>query len=304
MTKTKEENNSVYGYNINTQKMMHINEAQNGLKCECFDPNDLTRRLIAKQGTIKKHHFAYYNEEGENNGNHQYICNESKEHKAAKMNIVRALRINSTPPVLLKEAKEELHTHYIKKYSLRFVPDIQAITTTNELIFIEIVKCNDITAEKLEKIKREDITTIRIYINDNYKEEDIVDINFAYIAQNSLMNNLYKKAAAKYNEQKNRADALFISFNTKCDECEIVEKERKEAWKKFYNVRDIEGLEIKRLNKIINAHQTLLQKEEAKTYTLEQELELLKKDQATNEEFTRLKYEYTELKEQFELLSV
>ena len=49
-------------YALKDNKLIHISNVENGLKCGCICPS-CKGKMIAKKGKIKVHHFAHYNKD-------------------------------------------------------------------------------------------------------------------------------------------------------------------------------------------------------------------------------------------------
>ena len=143
----------------------NIADVESGLKCGCKCPA-CGEPLVAKKGSKIMHHFAHH---AGQNCEYGY---ESSLHLAAKDILSKAKKI-VIPPVyldfpdsykkeLIAEAKEiDVEKVELEKRFNDIIPDI-VVYTANKQFFVEIFVTHCIDDEKLEKLRKANISTIEI----------------------------------------------------------------------------------------------------------------------------------------------
>jgi hypothetical protein len=182
-------------YGLKDNKLYHIDEVEQGLKCDCTCPN-CNEKLIARQGEINEHHFAHTTKECDIT-----IAQETALHYIAKSileeyKIIRlpTFNIHNKSAFLGRKIFKELD-HRINKESLintfsdsdnqelvcRFdkvllehkqkdiIPDLYCEYGDKKLL-IEIAVTNFINETKSTKIKEQQIDTIEINLSE-YKDK-------------------------------------------------------------------------------------------------------------------------------------
>lgn len=182
-------------YGLKNNKLYHVDEVDNGLKCNCICPN-CKENLVAKQGEINEHHFAHENKECDIT-----IAQETALHIMAK-EILAEYKIIKLPKFELRSKtgfltrkefkefderiyKDKIVNHYIDNTSNEYVqsfdnaylekqykeiiPDVFCEYEGNKL-FIEIAVTNFINETKYLKIKESKIPTIEINLS-SYKDK-------------------------------------------------------------------------------------------------------------------------------------
>lgn len=153
-------------YALKNGRITNILDVESGLRCECICPS-CGEALVAKKGSKIMHHFAHH---AGHNCEYGY---ESSLHLAAKDILSKAKKI-VIPPVyvdfpdsykakeLLFEAREINidHVELEKRYN-DVIPDI-VIYTGSKQFFVEIFVTHCIDDEKLEKLRKANISTIEI----------------------------------------------------------------------------------------------------------------------------------------------
>ena len=153
--------------------VVSINNVEKGLACDC-ECIGCGSPLIARKGDVKVHHFAHHDGNKDN-------CNESILHKLGKKIIQDKCAVGIAPLAIEVKEKDIVGRYHSKeftdsKYTLQFnkvipeqsagyfQPDLTCFTN-DEMIFIEIVVSNDVSPEKLEKVKERGIATLSIDIS-------------------------------------------------------------------------------------------------------------------------------------------
>lgn len=169
-------------YGLKGENVVYIDDVQRGLECEakCLSCGGA---LIAKKGDVKVHHFAHHNGDGEN-------CNESVLHRLSKQIIEWECMVSVPHFEINVEAydiSEQLHKKsYIEESrvlnvdsvslelaSAGFIPDVTC-NSLGKKLYIEIVVSNDVSDEKLEKVKLDGTPMLVIDMSD-YSAMDTLD---------------------------------------------------------------------------------------------------------------------------------
>ncbi len=183
-------------YALRNGKITCISDVDSGLKCGCVCPS-CGEPLIAKKGSKVMHHFSHYS------GHNCEYGYETSLHLAAKEIISKAKTI-VIPDVflhfpdsykkdeLLCKAKEmQIDKVELEKHYDGIIPDI-VLHKGNKKLFVEIFVTHRIDEEKLEKLRKANISTIEIDLS---KRKDAIT---ADELANVLLNNSEEKKW-KYN---------------------------------------------------------------------------------------------------------
>lgn len=151
---------------VKNDAIVGIEDVESGLKCGCVCPA-CGEPLVAKKGKKMMHHFAH------NSGHNCEYGYESSLHLAAKEILSRAQRM-TIPAVyvsfpnsykkdeLVYEAQEiEIEKVALERRYDSIIPDV-VVYSGGKQFFIEIYVTHCIDDEKLEKLKKTDISTIEI----------------------------------------------------------------------------------------------------------------------------------------------
>jgi hypothetical protein len=158
--------------------LKHISEVANGLKCECVCPA-CNKKLIARKGEKRSHHFAHYKNPECKFGAQTAI------HLLAKEILEKSekIKIPPIPPAFLNTEIEKTNDKFIshgefqeiseeyevtidkvyleKKLRHKFIPDVIIVAKDKQLI-IEIAVTHFVGRQKIEKIKKEQISALDI----------------------------------------------------------------------------------------------------------------------------------------------
>ena len=205
-------------YAVKDGKVIHISAVESGLSCGCTCPA-CGESLVAKKGQKMMHHFAH------KSGSDCEYGYETSLHLAAK-EILREAKQFKIPAVYVEfpesyKEKEKISDERIipiddvalEQRCGDVVPDI-VINSKGQTLFVEIFVTHKVDDDKLEKIRKQGISTIEIDLSS--LDEDLVYENRPDI----LINNCDLKAWV-YNsfaqKQLNRffevADQGLIGFN-------------------------------------------------------------------------------------------
>lgn len=179
-----------------------ISNVESGLKCGCVCPA-CGELLVAKKGAKMMHHFAHH---AGHNCEYGY---ESSLHLAAKDILSRAKRI-VTPPVFVKfpdsYKKEELvfeereinidRVELEKRYN-DIIPDI-VIYAGGKQFFVEIFVTHRIDDEKLEKLRKANISTIEIDLSKKSETITTEELTAILLGNNDEKKWKYNVVAQRY----------------------------------------------------------------------------------------------------------
>ena len=201
-------------YAIHDNKLVHVSDVPNGLKCECFCPA-CNGRLVAKKGSEKIHHFAHYN-----SSECQYGY-ETALHHLAKEIISNSIGIHipevyvefntyKSSEVAYKDTWINIENVILEKKIDNIIPDI-IIYSNGKPLLIEIYVTHQIDETKLKKIKDLDLSTIEIDLSK--VEFPLAEGDFKEILIDSVSNKqwIYNSASEKaYQKYIDNADCLYV----------------------------------------------------------------------------------------------
>lgn len=206
-------------YALKDREIVHISEVERGLKCECSCPA-CGERLVAKKGQRMTHHFAH---QAARNCEYGY---ESSLHLAAKDILSKAGKM-VIPPVyvqfpnsykeseLIYKAKEITFDRVqLEQKFNNLIPDI-VVYAGGKRLFIEIFVTHRIDEEKLDKLKKANISTIEI---------DLSKIDHSITAE-ELTALLIEENEAKYWKYNSIANKYLEKFYQAADKRNITSKE-------------------------------------------------------------------------------
>jgi hypothetical protein len=180
-------------YGLKNEKLQHIDDVEQGLKCDCVCPN-CKEKLIARQGEINEHHFAHSAKECDIT-----VAQESALHIMAKeileeYKIIKLpkFKLHSKTAFLPKKEFNELdvrlnkdtltydyengeeyvlkfNTVYVEQKQKDIIPDLICEYNGNKF-YIEIAITNFIGEAKANKIQEQNISTIEIDLSE-YKDK-------------------------------------------------------------------------------------------------------------------------------------
>lgn len=214
-------------------QVVHINDAKriiNGAKVKYFLFQDFSNELIlkAEDSFKKRKHFALKVNFVEYNGRKYFgdPSTESPQHYDAKLKIVKQGYFEwGEYKIPVKNCK--LERRYGKSY---FRSDLIAEMKSGDKIFIEIVKTSNISKSKEQFIIKNQLTTFKIYIDENGSFE--FD-KFEIIGNDEIesLRNEYRKKYFEFEQSKSRND---------------------NAWSRYYQEKNHLEREIKEYENKIN----------------------------------------------------
>lgn len=162
-------------YALKDNKLVHISEVRSGLRCGCRCVV-CHRKLIAKKGENRIHHFAHESEAACANAAETIL------HLLAKELIADFTSILLPQYIFLKESKlknglmvkhesivvkggvANISSVLIEQPENRFIPDVTVFSSSKKL-FIEIAVTHHVNRAKLRKIRKADIPAIEIKLD-------------------------------------------------------------------------------------------------------------------------------------------
>ena len=146
-------------FGLKGDKIVSVNDVEQGLDCGCFCPH-CNSRLVAKKGSIRQHHFAHYESDdcqhGPETALHLLAKQVIKEHEKVLMpshyehyELKDSLGINHQNSTYVKLTITNLSQVEIEKPLEGYQPDVVAITEDGEPLDIEILVTHAVNEEKL-----------------------------------------------------------------------------------------------------------------------------------------------------------
>lgn len=159
-----------FGLRVKVNKIIHISEVESGLACDCICPN-CKKKLIARKGEIRAHHFAHYN------GEECDLGVETSLHLGAKMILQRHKKL-VVPSIYIefgdrgkikisREKEISFESINLETKFKDIIPDVTGYIN-GKFLFIEITVTHDLTKDKIGTIKRECIDTLEINLISYY----------------------------------------------------------------------------------------------------------------------------------------
>lgn len=183
---------NICAYGLMNDQLVHIDQVESGLACECscIGCGD---KLVAKKGEVKQHHFAHHTMDSNE-------CSESVLHKICKHIVENEKRILSPELTVschqfdlagIEHTKQEtlapellMFTEVLLEQAEgEFIPDVTGLIDHQQKVFIEIVVTNDVSEEKLEKVKRLGVPMMAIYVSELDLMEPLESLTASVIEQ-------------------------------------------------------------------------------------------------------------------------
>lgn len=187
---------------LKNEVVISIDDVESGKNCGCVCPA-CHEPLVAKKGSKRMHHFAHY---AGHNCEYGY---ETSLHLAAKEILSKASKI-ILPPVyvsfpnsykkdeLVCDAKEiEIEKVELEKRFGDVIPDV-VVYAGGRQFFIEIYVTHCIDEEKLQKLRKADISTIEIDLSTKNSMTSIDELTDILLSDNDLKRWKYNSLANKY----------------------------------------------------------------------------------------------------------
>lgn len=161
----KLDNDTTYALSVVTQRLVHIDEVDNGLKCKCICPC-CKQSMIANQGEKNQHYFSHERKAGTNIDVTK--CRNITMHYVA-LHIIAENKSVMMPPYfnIEKSKRIEFAEVEIEKRNDRpdLQPDIVGITNDGKRYYIEIKYTHALDDNKIRKIYSDDLTCVEIDIS-------------------------------------------------------------------------------------------------------------------------------------------
>jgi len=180
------------------KKIVSVYDADNGIKCNC-QCLGCGGDLVAKQGSINEWHFAHIN-------NDCFITNETALHKIAKQ-LIKTNGVRCPNHYINYKTSGENHLFFDDYETEKAIDDIVADGVgikDNQKYIVEICVTHCCDAKKIEKIKRINIPTIEVYLNNSKDIKTIDDIKNNLSSASSkwiLMTDRLKKSISFFNDK-------------------------------------------------------------------------------------------------------
>ena len=199
-----------YGLNKD-RKLISITEANRGLDCECTCPN-CGARLEAKKGQIRKHHFAHYNPNSNNNGKKTSFskkqCYYVTMHRLAEEIIAEEKSIMAPAYKTFPVIKLFFETVEVEKRNDRkdLQPDIVGIDSAGKRFQIEIRYSHKTSKEKQNKLIESGFLSMEVDVKNQPMDREKLKTFLLETAENRkwLNNPDYDEEIRRKKEEKER----------------------------------------------------------------------------------------------------
>jgi len=239
---TNENNNAELSFGLKEGKLVSINDAEQGLNCECKCPY-CDKKLVAKKGDIRKHHFAHYD------GDDCHLGQETAIHLLAKDLIAKNKKLMLPASYVKVESNDiggythesscfepgkvtQLENIEIEAPLEEYQPDLIAVTEDGKPIDIEVLVTHAVREEKAQKQFRSNRLMIEIDLSALSRSSSINEIEQAVIYEaprhyindgkliikEDMLEDLSKKVTTinKSHESLNKLACLTSSVENKC----------------------------------------------------------------------------------------
>lgn len=218
---------------LRNSKIVHVNEVESGLKCNCYCPC-CGGRFVAYKGKVLRPHFKH---QSESNCNYSF---ETSLHYLAKEIIQEKKYLdlpvlhwqipntpsswfsrNAIPPYKTVEYQKIYFDKIeVEKWEGNFIPDIKCFVGNKQLL-IEITVTHGIDDRKLEKIQSNDVPLLEINLSmleHSINKRTLAKALYQKLAEGNHFKWIYNPRNDKlHSEQKQKSDrvAEFLKNNLK-----------------------------------------------------------------------------------------
>lgn len=202
---------------IKEGSLVSISEVERGLACNCICPA-CGEKLVAKKGVKRAHHFAH------RSGGTCAFGYETSLHLLAKDILSNAKKMtipavfvsfpesNKAAEVISPPKEIEIDSVALEMKYNDVIPDI-AVYTGKKVFFVEIYVTHRVDEAKLEKLRKDRISTIEIDISRLNREISREELTCILIQDSNEKQWKYNKVSEKYSEKFLRAaEKKNISF--------------------------------------------------------------------------------------------
>jgi hypothetical protein len=217
-------------YGLRDGVVIEIHDVESGLKCNCTC-SVCGHRLVAKKGTVTKHHFAHYE------GSECSKAIETSLHIAAKEFLERTKTIKlpevivglgsangQTVVTLSTDQVMKFDKVYLEKRTDDIVPDI-IVEKDGVQLFIEIAVTHFIDEEKREKIKRIGTSTIEIDLSNWDYDFKLSDLQAILLEDTKKKKWIYNRKSESFrrktSEGKTKRNVVSRGLANHVDNCPI-----------------------------------------------------------------------------------
>lgn len=184
------DNDTTYALSPVTQRLVHIDEVERGLACNCICPC-CKQPMIANKGEKNQHYFSH-----ERKGGYAFdkeACRNETMHRLA-IQIIRDNKSVKLPPYenIEKARKVNFVSVEVEERNDRsdMQPDIVGITNNGRRYLIEIKYSHGVDLKKIEKIYSDDLTCVEIDISQQ-RMDDLKDFLLNSPNKRKWINNKY-----------------------------------------------------------------------------------------------------------------
>ena len=140
-------------------KLVSIADVERGLKCNCTC-SKCGKPLVAKKGEVKDHHFAHSVDSD--------CTGETLKHYFAKQEIAEKKYLHLPHPTKDVYSMTDFKTVELEKRigDSQYIADVICTTANGKQLVIEIVVTHDLDNDKRNYLRANEVTTLRIDVND------------------------------------------------------------------------------------------------------------------------------------------
>ncbi len=149
-------------YGLRDDKLLTIEDVESGLKCNCVCPT-CKKRLIARKGEIKEHHFAHDKGDDCGQGVETAIHIISKEFiKDAKYFTTPPIYYPNTKVVIINESQVPIESVTLESKVGSIVPDIVITSVAGKQLLVEITVTHKVDYRKYQKIRSMKFSAVEV----------------------------------------------------------------------------------------------------------------------------------------------
>ena len=189
-------------YGISNGQLLHVSEVSRGLSCDCVCPS-CGATLIAKQGTMREHHFAH------SIGDPCRFAGETALHLAAKDILEKRMELvlpgvdvpfYSRALTIAPERRYQIESISAEHRVENIVPDVLAQIGGHPLL-VEIKVTHGVDDRKLRQIKEMGISAVEIDLSDAPRDFPPNEVEKLIVEGSAHKNWLYNVVADRKRKQ-------------------------------------------------------------------------------------------------------
>lgn len=218
------DNKIPFGLNPDTNRLIHIEEAERGQNCGCICPH-CRLPLVARKGEVREHYFAHKAgvcPHAHETAIHYYIKEVIEKHK---------LIVLPKRDILLDSCKAKIEKVEIETRYGEVVPDI-VIWVSGKPIFVEVCVTHPVDENKLDKIKKMAVDTVEIDIRKSKAHIDFYNFDKRKVENLVIHTVIFKKWLYTDEMEKRQAHEEMIEKQERERKEKLEEERKKEEQRK------------------------------------------------------------------------